>query len=269
MKFLFLSLTLVILSFLVKFSIFDSPSLVNIESFNQIIFIFLGLYVFGICFSLIELERSQLKVRPGGYGFLFLIAWTAIIVQGGVVIGVAVNYSSIYSEYKAVKAYRGTEIVLRQDKDAQLTGEIGTSTFQSLKTLHRETSFNNLYIMSPGGLISEAKKIAGYLYENNISVIVDNVCASACLIVATGTKKLISSSEAKFGFHRGTSLTRDNSQYSRFIGENATNTLYTELKKSEIPEWILSKMNKTPNSEMYWVSGVDLHSMGVVKHLIK
>ncbi len=79
----------------------------------------------------------------------------------------------------------------------------------------------------------------------------------------------MSSSEAKFGFHRGISLARDNSQYSRFIGKNATNMLYSELKKSEIPEQILSKMNKTPNSEMYWVSGVDLQSMGVVKHLIK
>tara|TARA_B100000767_G_scaffold68944_1_gene65556 strand:- start:933 stop:1073 length:141 start_codon:yes stop_codon:yes gene_type:complete len=46
----------------------------------------------------------------------------------------------------------------------------------------------------------------------------------------------MSSSEAKFGFHRGISLARDNSQYSRFIGKNATNMLYSELKKSEIPE---------------------------------
>jgi|TARA_B110000444_G_scaffold28206_1_gene23209 hypothetical protein len=71
-------------------------------------------------------------------------------------------------------------------------------------------------------------------------VIVDKACVSACLIVATDTKNLISSSEAKFGFHRGISLAKDNSQYSRFIGKNATNMLYSELKKSEIPEWILS-----------------------------
>lgn len=269
MKLLPVSLTLVLLSFFVKLFGLDLFVFLNLKNYNLVIFLFFYLYAFGVCFSLVELERTQLKVRPGAYSFLFLITWTVILVQSGVLIGVAVNYTSIYSQAKALQAYKGSEIELRQESDAQLIGLIGTRTFQSLRKQHRESGFDTIHIMSSGGLISEAIKIADYLFENDISVMVEKEYSSACLIVATRAKTLIASPDAKFGFHQASSLSRDNSQYTKFIDQNATIILYSELKKLNIPESILQKMNNTPNSELYIVTGADLYLMGVVKKLQK
>ena len=99
-----------------------------------------------------------------------------ILVQGGILVGVAVNHVSIYSQVEAIQAYEGSEFEFISEKQVQFSGLIGNKTFQSLKKIHRESNFDTVYITSRGGIISEAKKIANFLYKNKISVVVQKQC---------------------------------------------------------------------------------------------
>lgn len=197
-----------------------------------------------------------------------LLGWIMLIPQGAIAIGGYLNYQSSLSIILAASNSRGAEVFLVRDNMASLNGEIGFGTPETLKNLYLLNPFSLLNISSNGGLINPAVEMGEFLSENGIDTLVTGSCESACVIVALYGAQLYVSSNAQFGFHRGSAPASAESQLGKHIGDLATQDLIKILRKLRVPKPILERLEKTPSDEMFYLSGARLFELGLANHLV-
>jgi ATP-dependent protease ClpP protease subunit len=187
----------------------------------------------------------------------------------GFSIGLLINKSSIISIAQSHNQFDGAQITLQGHNFAILEGLIGKATLPSLQALVSENNIKFLELRSGGGLIDPAIQLADYLRVEKISSVNYTHCESACVIVALGGKSLYASPKSVFGFHQGSSIASRDSQLGRLTGKIGTDVLFSALKDRGVPLKILEKAMKTPSKEMYYLTGIEMFDLGLVKRLIK
>jgi hypothetical protein len=130
-------------------------------------------------------------------------------------------------------------------------GEIKPGLTNALaERLQREQAVG-LIIESPGGNVSEARKLGRYLRARGLDVAVDQVCASACIDVLAGGVSRYLAEGARVGIHQSSAPSN--------IGSHNTGQAYvagSALYLSEMgidPDLALAAASVPPN-KMYWIS---------------
>ena len=207
------------------------------------------------------------KSHKYSFKFFDLLAWLLLIVTSFFCAGKIFDYQFDKANEAALAKYPGVEVILRENGLAYLGGEIGYETLLSLIQLNENKTIRYIELNSPGGIIEAAMGIDRYLVEEGISVLVEEKCESACVLIAIGQKPLYVKQTAKFGFHNAASLADKNSQRGRLSSQAGSDYMFTELLKKGIPQNIIREAELTPAEAMYYVSGLELIRLGLAKAL--
>jgi hypothetical protein len=187
-----------------------------------------------------------------------------LVPQGGLAIGMLVNYKSHLEIMTAVKYSAGTSVYADQGF-AVLDGEIGHETLSTLRNVVDYERISILFLRSEGGLIEIGIEIGKLLKLNRMAVFVPENCESACVIIALSGEQLYVAPDARFGFHRGSAVASNNSQLGRFIGNAATEDYVLALGALGVPESILAITRATPSNDMHYLSGDEMISIGLAR----
>jgi hypothetical protein len=161
---------------------------------------------------------------------------------------------------------KGTEAAPASGVWVRYEGEISTGLADKLAARLRKERADGLIINSPGGNVSEARKLGRHLRANALSVAVDKVCTSACVdILAGGVSRYITEG-ARIGIHQSSapsSLGSHNTGQSYVAGS----ALY--LREMGVdPEVALAAASMPPN-KMYWISTTEAIRTGLATNLIR
>jgi hypothetical protein len=141
-------------------------------------------------------------------------------------------------------------------------GTIGTNTTESFDRLMQDQPFRCLMLNSRGGSVVEAEKIAGLIHRNHVEVEVPDggMCASACfLLFAAGERRWIGGPNVRIGVHSVANPEGEETGVSF-----ALDTLMArDLAEYGVPDAIIGKLIRTPNSDITWLTVDDLADMNV------
>jgi len=170
-------------------------------------------------------------------------------------IGKILDFSfNVKYETNVIK-FDGDPIISLNNNTAYLNGIIGQKSFDMLKNINNIGTIEVLKLNSPGGLIGNAIEIAEFIKKNNISIIVEDECSSACVIIAISSEKLYTSLHSKFGFHNAASIAKPKSEIGKFSSTKGSREMFSFLQKNGIPIDIIDVAKNTDSSEIYYVSG--------------
>ena len=112
-------------------------------------------------------------------------------------------------------------VTVENEQTLRVTGKIKKGSFSLLKKMFNN-NIKNIILNSEGGDAFEGIKIADFIVKNNINVIVDGQCMSACAnyIFIFGNKKIIKNNSIVC-FHGG--VPKDRSSYRNLIYANKLN----------------------------------------------
>jgi cell division septation protein DedD len=114
---------------------------------------------------------------------------------------------------------------------------------------------------SPGGLVSEAYRIAATVRSRMIATRVSStaLCASACFLIFAAGRPKFADPGARVGVHSARELTGVETDKSA----TATVAMARILQSYGVPEQIVGKMVLALPEKMAWLSTIELRSMGV------
>ena len=210
--------------------------------------------------------------RSGGIAsprsFVALLVWLVMGAHLVIVAGLIANFQASLDMKLAVSGGTGTEVRFASPGHVVLDGDIGHLTLASLQAASEQGRIVQLEIDSPGGFLDAAIAIGDILAGDRTHVIVRNKCESACVIVALSGARLSAPRNAWFGFHRGSAAASPDSELGRFASTIATEDLLARLAALGVPRKILDIAEKTPPDDMYYVSGLEMFRMGLVRELL-
>ncbi len=137
---------------------------------------------------------------------------------------------------------------------------------------------NSIFLKSPGGSVSEAKKIAKLINTLAIDVAVaptaeDGMCASSCFFIFMAGKAR--SADGIDSIERGTKGTLGpvgiHRPFFRSPGDGPTGAVAQEemmasmreqLRKDGVPQVLVDKMISHASNDIYWLDSSDLHAIG-------
>ena len=265
---LFVSVLLLVVSLSVSFVV-EPPTYLALDASLVLGFIVATKSLFFLLSIAIAIISSTDRIGrlQAPYSLRSLLCWILLIPQGGLAIGGLLNYESSLEIELAASNYQGAAVVFGDNGVAILDGKIGFRTLETLRKGYR-SQVSLLELNSPGGLIDAALEIGQFIKSNNINILVERDCESACVIVALSGVQLYVSSDARFGFHRGKAVASSDSQLGTYIGRTATNDLVHHLNRLGLPEQILRKVEQTPSDDMYYLSGERFYEIGLAHHLV-
>lgn len=199
-------------------------------------------------------------------GFLKLTSFGAVTLQASLLASTLMNLEFSLSTALALNEYKGAT-VSTQGATIFIDGAIGEYTYDEIVTAKSSRAVNLLIIRSPGGLIEEALQISKLIRRDSLSVHVIDLCASACVIIASSSPHLTATPSSLFGFHQGGTIIESNSSLSKYLSLEATNTMIDALRDNGIPEEILDAALETQPSDMHYVSSNRMLDLGVVAAL--
>jgi hypothetical protein len=189
-------------------------------------------------------------------------------VQGAILLGNLVNFSSTTEILRVATSAVGTEAHYLGDGVIEIDGEIGSETLRSLRDLVGTHEIDVLSLNSPGGIIEPATRIGAIVEEQRIATYVATRCESACTLVAFSGAQLYVSRRAQFGFHQGSVVAREKSQIGRFLSAQATMELEEGLRALGIPDEVLEYVRNTPPGEMRYLDGERLLQLGLADYAV-
>ena len=129
--------------------------------------------------------------------------------------------------------------------------------------LNEQAVIRFLELDSPGGIINSALEISKEVEQKNISVVVRETCASACVLIAVSGKRLFTLPQAQFGFHNALTIVQPESEIGKFASSSGSDLLFSFLKQHGVPNSIISEAKATPADDMFWVSGRQFIALGL------
>jgi hypothetical protein len=130
-------------------------------------------------------------------------------------------------------------------------GDISTGLANKLATRLRREGAVGLIINSPGGSVYEARKLGRYLRANGLYVVVDRVCASACIDILAGGVSRYITEKARIGLHQS-SAPSDVGSHNTGQSYVAASALY--LREMGVDPDIALAAASVPPNNMYWIS---------------
>ena len=170
-------------------------------------------------------------------------------------IGKILDFSFNVKFQSSIIEFDGDPIISLGKNKAYLNGIIGQKSFDMLTNINNIDTLKVLKLNSPGGLIGNALEIAEFVKSNGISIIVEDECSSACVLIAISSNKLYTSKYSKFGFHNAASITKPKSEIGKFSSTKGSRKMFSFLQKNGIPIDIIDVAKNTDSSEIYYVSG--------------
>jgi hypothetical protein len=165
----------------------------------------------------------------------------------------------------------GAEVERRASADGtveiSIAGEIVEGDAEALR-LEIQTaqlakfSISEIQLNSVGGSLYEGTSLARVVRAASLNtrVMERSVCTSACFLVfAAGSTKSVQNG-ARVGVHAATMASGANTH----ISIKATESMGRIAKLLGVPSEIIGRMVSTPASEMFWLNGANLASMGAV-----
>ena len=182
-------------------------------------------------------------------------------------IGKILDFSFNVKYQTSIIEFDGDPIISLGKNKAYLNGIIGQKSFDMLTNINNINAVKVLKLNSPGGLIGNAFKIAEFVKRNGISIIVEDECSSACVIIAISSEKLYTSQYSKFGFHNASSIAKPNSEIGKSSSNKGSSELFSFLLSNGIPNDIINIAKKTSANEIYYVSGSEFINRGLAGEL--
>ena len=170
-------------------------------------------------------------------------------------IGKILDFSFNVKFQSSIIEFDGDPIISLGKNKAYLNGIIGQKSFDMLTNINNIDTVKVLKLNSPGGLIGNALKIAEFVKTNGISIIVEDECSSACVLIAISSNKLYTSKYSKFGFHNAASITKPEREIGKFSSTKGSRKMFSFLQKNGIPIDIINIAKNTDSSEIYYISG--------------
>ena len=99
-------------------------------------------------------------------------------------IGKILDFSFNVKFQSSIIEFDGDPIISLGKNKAYLNGIIGQKSFDMLTNINNIDTVKVLKLNSPGGLIGNALEIAEFVKSNGISIIVEDECSSACVLIA-------------------------------------------------------------------------------------
>ena len=170
-------------------------------------------------------------------------------------IGKILDFSFNVKFQSSIIEFDGDPIISLGKNKAYLNGIIGQKSFDMLTNINNIDTVKVLKLNSPGGLIGNALEIAEFVKSNGISIIVEDECSSACVLIAISSNKLYTSKYSKFGFHNAASITKPESEIGKYSSSKGSREMFSFLQKNGIPIDIINIAKNTDSSEIYYISG--------------
>ncbi len=146
----------------------------------------------------------------------------------------------------------------------EATGPILPGDFQRLlsyvDTLEKVRHLAGLVVNSPGGVVTEAEKMAGTVHDIGLPVAVASRsrCASACVLIFTAAPRRAVAQDARIGVHRASFAGAESG-----LSRDATDGMVLECESFGMPRAVVDKMRATPPGGITWLTPADLAAMHV------
>lgn len=168
-------------------------------------------------------------------------------------------------------------ILLLNEQVVSMDGELNDNTVQEVEQLWKEKRFKILTITSPGGDFDAGIKMANFVRDNGINLIVSRYCNSACTVVffSVSPEKRYMTNHSVLGLHnisiKSNVKDRDHTfvsvrQLSTFTEEMATKVgfLFTLYSANGIPPSVLYRVSRSRGEDVVILTKTDLINYGSV-----
>lgn len=147
-------------------------------------------------------------------------------------------------------------------RSLRLEGVIGMGDGERLRTLMASEAAQGLKrveLVSPGGRVREAERMADALKEHHQEARAVGTCASACTLVFLAGNPRHLAPEAQLGFHRASTGT-----YNPVFEELANQELAKTYRRLGLPQPMIDKTLATPSRSMWFVPREDLQAYSLI-----
>ena len=127
-----------------------------------------------------------------------------------------------------------------------------------------------IWLNSGGGNFAEAAKIADMFFSLRQAVAdkpgaalvvgFEQTCASACFLIFACAQLRMVDATARIGIHSARNSNDNREDSGAFAADTAMARI---AKQCGVPDYLIAKLVTTPADSMYWLTELDLHSMGV------
>jgi len=146
-----------------------------------------------------------------------------------------------------------------KDGTMYITGHLGHSLVHEVEVLLTEHAVDMVVMNSPGGSNDTAKTLAAKFNSHGLTIRIDHVCASACVLLWARTSKRELHRHARVGLHSMQDAMGGQSTGSALV--KLWNDAYmTDLMSIGFPREILQEAMRDP---VTWLSGYDIEELGV------
>ncbi len=189
----------------------------------------------------------------------------------------SVGYRRVYSYAAIIAALflfglpidvaAATVVVTKEDKCnivITLSGAIDSHTDTDLVAAYNSLNKDNLKnckyptinLSSNGGDVEAAMRAGDFVRQNKMSTLVDNSCASACvLLFLGGVNRTLWGWSARIGLHRPYSESYSTSESAaKDTYERINRQIRQYLNRMNVPEGLLDIMNSVPPTEIKWLT---------------
>lgn len=230
--------------------------------------------MFGIAVALVVLsltcwKHPQRRKASGAAGALFLVATVAAFLQGIIATAMIISAADSYRNYSAYLTQVNAVVTKLEAGRISVNGPIGPTLMEDIGRLHGPSeSIKTIEISSEGGLVHVAFALARMVEDQKISVVVNDYCLSACILIAVASPESYAEKTAVFGFHRISSLadiTTEIWQYAISIQDTEAREF---LRQHGVPESVLAESDKHGPDTVYEVSAKYMVDVGAIKGLM-
>ncbi|RZJ10265.1 MAG: hypothetical protein EOP39_09135 [Rubrivivax sp.] len=185
------------------------------------------------------------------------LALGALQLAASVLFGVLPNLGDYWQMARGIDPIGHATFSLSADgRSMRLDGTIGmgdAARMQALLASEAASGVRRVELVSPGGRLQEAERMAGTLKPRGHEVRVVGTCASACTIVFLAGKTRQLTSGARLGFHRASTGT-----YNPVFERLANQHLATTYRSLGLPQPLIDKTLDTPSATMWFAPREDL-----------
>ena len=185
------------------------------------------------------------------------LALGALQLALSVLLGLLPNVGEFWQMARGVDPLGQATISLSADgRSVRLEGVIGMGDGERLRALLASDAargIKRVELVSPGGRVREAERMASALKKHGHGARAVGTCASACTLVFLGGNPRHLAPEGQLGFHRASTGT-----YNPVFEELANQELAKSYRELGLPEVMIDKTLDTPSRGMWFVPRKEL-----------
>ena len=200
---------------------------------------------------------------------MFLGAALISFVQCAATLSLIITRGDTSQTMAARREIGNAEVSLMEPGHVVARGPIGENFSRDILAFDTKAApLTKLEIESEGGLLDEATLVAEFVEARKILVVVDDICMSACVLIAVASPTLQAHESSVFGFHHAFDIAKFTTEFFKKSGSGARDDSRSFLKSHGVPEEILTQGDKFGAEDIYEVNANELLKAGVVKSLL-